>query len=473
MSDHTIASNTRGYNLPNADSLKNSLSPRKDVYGTPLAFELSTSTEDIFPLCEVVPQNPIPIIPSLNEPATYPTNLQYLMDYFVNGMSKSISCHRGIQDALCSTIVPMAKSTPYLETAVLALAAAHRQSAGITDPIDLLEKLRNQTVTRLRTAISSDIQSADQLLATALVLCMGEIVAPGSNTTSWRMHLSGASALLYASDSNGLSQISSTTRFLRRKHRALLAVALACCFKHHEGPMLTLDSVAEEGELDDLAGYSTELLPIFQAINDLDAPKTDSEEPLTWRCYPDLPHFDCSSHTAHKSHILYDRVQLLLRKRSSSPRQLDGLPTQVHHDLCLLDESYHHMATLQIYRRGSLSVPFNIIEEAKTRILTCLNLLTYETKACPAVAALPPLFVAGTFACCVESRDLVRTLLRRLWMHYGMGNARASMLYLETFWTFENSSEDLAKSSTITKPSPDGPGNPLSRYDIADDILPY
>lgn len=107
-------------------------------------------------------------------------------------------------------------------------------------------------------------------------------------------------------------------------------------------------------DLDDLAGFSSHLFPIFRAINNLSTLREDVG--FTCPCPPGPPHLECMSPVMHQSHILFDRVRSLLEERKSR----SNLPDQVRLDFELLDEAYHHLAILQIYVHGSLSVPLSL-----------------------------------------------------------------------------------------------------------------
>ncbi|EXJ86318.1 hypothetical protein A1O3_03269 [Capronia epimyces CBS 606.96] len=368
-----------------------------------------------------------------------------LFDYFVHGMSVSISCHKGIQDELCSAIVPMAVQVPHLLSAVLALAAAHRQTSGLFQGERRFEMMKGKSLQQLRSALDCfNPADNDQLLATTLILCMVEIISPNPSNASWRSHLHGAATLFAHRHTSSRSNLTSASSFLRRKYQALQAIALACGSRRYTGPILLSPAAETAAYIDDLAGFSTNLLPIFRAINDLESSHEMQESDFVCDDPPGPPHFDCHSPVEHQSHLLFDRIQEMLatQKLSRSQQNPGNLPQAIHHDFCLLDEAHHHMAILQVFRRGSLSVPRQVIDDSRRAILAILASISYHSTPCPAVAALPPLFVAGSFCTNPADRDKVRSLLKTLWVNFGMGNVRSCRTVLEKWWRQQDCAVD-------------------------------
>lgn len=343
----------------------------------------------------------------------------------------------------------MALQVPHLLSAVLALASAHRQSCGLVQGDGQFDLMRGKTLKQLRSAL--DIfkpTENDEILATTLILCMAEVVSPYSGTTSWRSHLQGAAVL---SARQGSGQSSSAT-FLRRKFQALQAMALVCGTKRYEGHVQPPSLSETDGRIDDLAGYSTKLLPIFQSIHDLGMLQPGDGSLFSCDSPPGLPHWGCSSQLEHQSHLLFDRVrELMLEREQSRSSDLSSIPQAIRHDLWLLDEAYHHMAILQIFQRGSLSVPHQFLEDSRSAILNCLGRMSYHSTPCPGVAVLPPLFVAGALCTSTADQNQVLSLLRTLWVNYGMANVRSCRSILESRW--KRQGQTLGSTVELTGPA--------------------
>jgi hypothetical protein len=391
-----------------------------------------------------------------------PQEFRSLLDYFVQGMTISISCHKGIQDEICSSILPMAMEVPHLLSAVLALAAAHRQPSGPAQEKCPFELMKGKSIKQLRSALDLfDPTESDQVLATTLILCMAEIISPDSGAASWRSHLHGAASLAACAPSS----TSSTSKFLRRKFQALQAVALACGSKSYEGEILLGQFEEAHARIDDLAGYSTSLLPIFKAINDLERSQEGQDVGFICHAPPGLPHFGCNSSVEHQSHLLFDRIQGLMAKRNLSPIQsTQGLSWAVRQELHLLDEAYHHMAILQVFRRGSLSVPRQMIEDSRRAILTCLAAMSFQRTPCPGVAALSPLFVAGSLCMDAADRDRVRGLLKTMWVNYGMANVISCRNVLEKWWKEQDDSRDRSTPFSFQSAGKGNTSVPSTQY---------
>lgn len=362
-----------------------------------------------------------------------------LLSYFLDGMSKVISCHDGVQGELCSAVLPIALATPHLLAAIMALAEAHRLSAGLqTDP-EGFERCRSKSIRLLRPAIGRG-EDSEAILATILMLCIAEIASPTTAVTGWQTHLRGASAILTTSLSS--SQVHNA--ILYRLYRSFQGVALACGMgmemKENDEDELSFpsDGMSMSDEFDDLAGFSTYLFPIFRAVHNLSTLSREDDGSFTCVSPPGVPHLECTSHVTHHSHILFDHIRTRLQERKSKAwsrvNARDDLPCRIRQDFDLLDEAYHHFALLQIHVNGSLSVPMSLYHESKSRLLSCLAAISYDRAPCPGVAALPPLFAAGCLACDPVEQDIVRDILRKLWVNFSMGNVPATKRFLEKLW---------------------------------------
>lgn len=409
---------------------------------------------------------------SLSNLSWIPRALRSLLDYFVHGMTRSMSCHKGIQDDICSSLIPMALDCPHLFAAVLSLAASHRQSVGLEQSCHQIEHLRSSSVKTLGVALRSPNSPANErTLATTLLLCMTDITA--GRTSSWRLHLGGAEILLNNLESTGHTSASSTLLFLRRLYVSLEAIAMSCGVQRYDGQETTLVEREEGTYVEDLCGFTTSLLPIFEEINGLDMTSTVHEicgQPLP------SPHFHCRSTLQHRSHILFDRVRGMIADRVMSFRSI-YLSQLERHDFFVLDEAYHYMALVQIYRRGDLTIPFQLVQEFVQKIIACISSLTFlDDRPCPAAGALPPLFIAGCAASTKPDREAVLELLTRLWTCFGMGNVRTAQRVLDRSWKLQ----DEATSSSPTREDVLSiysharfAGHPDIISDAEIDLLPY
>ncbi|KAJ9133726.1 hypothetical protein NKR23_g10559 [Pleurostoma richardsiae] len=365
-----------------------------------------------------------------------PARFRPLLDYFQHAVSRSLSCHEGIRRDICSAIIPISLQSPHLLAAVLCVSACHRQSAGLPQGYDEITQLRTTAIQSLNIALAcSDRGESEAALGTSLVLCMCEIVSPEAKRDTWRLHLSGASALLsklYAQRTSILRQPSSAIAFMKRIYLSLKAIALGCGMASYRfiGDEVPLDDGSLPGNdyIDDLAGFSTALLPIFNVINRLD--KSESNQRASCSVDADMP-----------VHLLIQRVRTMLAVRSHSTfRPTLVLPESTQTDFYLLDEAYHHMALLQLYRHAAPASPLYGGPDPATqvsvrRIISCISDMEIESLPCPGVATLPPLFTAGRAATAPQDRERILRLLDKVWGCFGMGNVVATREFLQRLWS--------------------------------------
>ncbi len=331
----------------------------------------------------------------------------------------------------------MALECSHLFAASLSLAASHRQSVGLEQSLLQIEYLRSASVKELRFALnSSDISKYDSAVATTLVLCMADIVAGGEKPDSWRVHLYGAGALLAGINRSRTSTRTPVEDFLKRLYVSINAIALSCGTRKFQ-PSRT--PTVEETYIDDLAGYSTKLLPIFEEINDLGSSMDGHAE-----C--DLEGDTLSYHSrqdlAYNSQLLFDRVRSMLAVRTPIFRAGLEVSTLAQRDLYTLDEAYHHMALLQICRRGSLTLSLSVIQQSVRRIVACVSSMAFLQEPCPCAAALPPFFIAGCAATVKEDQEIIFTLMDQLWACFGMSNVKTAQDILRRTWMPRSSNTD-------------------------------
>ena len=118
------------------------------------------------------------------------------------------------------------------------------------------------------------------------------------------------------------------------------------------------------------------------------------------------------------------------------------LSTFSQRDLYTVDEAYHHMALLQIYRRGSLLSSLSIVQKSVKRIVDCVSSMAFLQEPCPFAAALPPLFIAGCAATDKEDQENIFALMNQLWACFGMGNVKTAQEILKKTWMSRSSNTD-------------------------------
>lgn len=395
----------------------------------------------VSPMLSLDEELPLLESPVLSTPRSglelYPMTLRSknLLGYFQYGMSRSLSCHEGIQNDICSALIPMAMESSHLFAAMLCAAGSHRLSIGLENLDDVL-RLRSIAIHRLtETLTSSDPYNLISALATSLVLCMSEVVSPDATAGDWRVHLSGASALLKRLD--GSPQIDeSSTRYLRRFYASLRVIAAGCGISEGQG-LYEDDAMKKQDYIDDLAGFSTALVPVFESISKMD-------QAATSRSRDDDEAFDLTTTLLPQKLRLIERVRTMLLFRTTvlRPELNASLPMATKTDFGLLDEAYHHMALLQLYERVAGSQQGcdydTEIQTSVERIISCICAMDIIAKPCPAVATLPPLFAAGCSATLTHDRTRILGLLCQVRACFGMGNVTSTCRFLEKRWAHSN-----------------------------------
>ena len=358
-----------------------------------------------------------------------------LFDHFLAKMAPSISCHDTVRMEMCSTLVPMAASTPHLLAAIIYLGACHRHSLGLDTSRTEVEQLRLISVRRLRMALAAGgkICPRETTIAATLVLCIAEIVSGGSRPHAWRIHFEGAMSQLaqWTSISNTNT---SMTSFLKRFYTSIQSIAFAFSkFQYRKLPGLSeYDSISNTAYIDDLSGFSTSLLPVFEEINLLNARKRYSAHGIT----DNLSNNESAEVQEESCHLLVESVQRMLssRKHEFRPAIRKLLSSKAQRDFVSLDEAYHYMALLLLYERACWKVSDDVIRDSARKIISCVSQLSMVDPPCPVVAALPPLFVSGCHMRDDHGRGVVLNILHQMESHFGMGNVRSARTLLKKVW---------------------------------------
>ncbi|OJD25406.1 hypothetical protein ACJ73_03218 [Blastomyces percursus] len=378
-----------------------------------------------------------------------------LLDHFISSTTRALSCHKVVQQDFCAVLVPMALQTPYLLVALLSLAATHRVSLGLEQNLTELDILSTTSLNQLQRVLSQpNFHLDDAKIATTLTLCFTEIVSHGRSPGSWRLHLQGAAAMI----SEHLKTVkapldsvpSAATSLLWRWYFSMETVSLLCgnlSVPPSSRAGLLIQGIFERDEIDDLAGFPSSLVPIFKNINRLTMESSYAQNQsgninTTSTMQPPQP----SNSIGDRGHQIIDEVNVML-STAKEPRfrsDVDRTLTSVHRsDFTALDETYHHVALLQLYRRV-LNLPSSnpLVQTSVDQVIRRISSMHFLDEACPGVAVLQPLFSAGCEAFQEADRENIRILLRRMGLRYGMGNVRSALGFLEDLWYMRDANSD-------------------------------
>ncbi|KAH9828039.1 Fungal Zn2-Cys6 binuclear cluster domain-containing protein [Teratosphaeria destructans] len=376
-----------------------------------------------------IPRPPDPLI-------SLPLSLRELWDHAFRRSLPLLSTHQGSCDRLCATLFPLALGSPHLQAAITALAATHRRAAGLSTGPEV-PRLRFRSVRLLRDAIEGPLHPSEleKLLATALVLCLADLASSDGEALLFRTHLSGAACMIRQMERLGLAERKSATlRPLIRLYNSLQTVIHACAFRNFEESPVRATGDLDKPGVDDMTGFSTALIPIFKGVNQLHS-IVRSQQPFDCKGHYYSPVRYCKSLLEHHSQILFERVTAHMEFQRECGIMLSApLPANIANEITVLNEAWHHAALIQIWTHGELHSEQLSLHGEVDKIIALVQSLKIVAGPCPAIGAVPVLFIAGGVARADAQKDAIRALLRQMEACFGMGNVRSTMRYLETLW---------------------------------------
>ncbi|KAF8856224.1 hypothetical protein BDZ45DRAFT_745660 [Acephala macrosclerotiorum] len=184
--------------------------------------------------------------------------------------------------------------------------------------------------------------------------------------------------------------------------------------------------------IDDLTGFSTALLPIFDEINNLtNITNISRQSPAP------VEGSDFASFNQEACEILVDKGEEMVSNREPkfAPCIQGVLSPIAQFDFFILDEAYHYMALLQLHCRTSGFFCQKRIQRSVNAILACIKSMSFVDGPCPGAVVLPPLFTAGCHASNTDDRQSIMSLPHKSEMFFGMGNVKSASKTLKRLWT--------------------------------------
>lgn len=397
----------------------------------------------------------IEIRKSLHDLSALPPSQRLLLDHFMSCTTVSLSCHPIIQHDFCKVLMPMALQTPHLLAAILAFAGVHRIALGLPQSTSQLEFLKCVSLQQLRAVLTQPSSNlTDAVVATTLTLCTADIISDSRMPGSWRLHLEGTAAIISAhlqQVRDSPEALSSTASLLWRWYLSIEALSLLCgnlaiSPSPRSRMALQMRQIIKNNEIDDMAGFSASLIPVFGDINLL-----AQESSELWRRresqhqhqeqpppeddigVSDMPNELIRS----RCYQLINDVRRMLANHEPRFRPLvDASLSSLHKmDFVSLDETYHHVALLHLYRRV-LNLPSSsaLVQSSVSQIISRIGSMHFPPEPCPGVAVLQPVFTAGCEALEPAQQEDIRGLLSRIETRYGVGNAKSVRVFLEALW---------------------------------------
>ncbi|RDW79807.1 hypothetical protein BP6252_04445 [Coleophoma cylindrospora] len=376
-----------------------------------------------------------------------------LLHHFVNEASRITSCHSHVQKVLCQLVLPLAADSPALMYATLAWAGIHSvQQRGMIDnvsnPDAFIAGLKTQSLSRLRTELERpEKERMNALLATVRTLCQCEIHSGSDGTSTWRVHVEGAKAIMAAvknlqlGDGDRSINIRPEERLLYRWYDSLDSLA---ALTSSGNPANSENAIADfeyemqpdEIYLDDYNGYYTDLSMLLGKIG------------LAIRALREQSTFTGSPASMESVANFFElKLQKMMARDHNAlpkfyPGVIEKLTMQGIYEYALCNESYQQLALIHINRRlRSLASRTPVIQASVKKIIECVKAITPATGSSPLIVMATPLFTAGCEAH-GEDRDAVKELLLQLYSSLKIRNIKLALQVLEAYWAREVEEEN-------------------------------
>ncbi|PYI00527.1 hypothetical protein BO78DRAFT_438524 [Aspergillus sclerotiicarbonarius CBS 121057] len=315
-------------------------------------------------------------------------------------------------------LISAALDTPHLLYALLASACSHHgrlvgDSTGTSRTACL--KFTNRAISGLNSALSDRTQMLRAETAmTAMTLCTNDVC--NGNMHVWRMHLAGVMRLLTAF----LEQPSMADPFtlcLVKWFTTLDVLAGLSSSTSVTHGLLEHFLETCPSEVDDICGYSLELVPALTRIGQ-------------------LAHQDTLSHQDMQEAQMLDLTIRFLLDRAVPSSTLTTHGPELAHELQHTHLAFVHCALLHLHRRvQGFPRDHPAVRDDIRNILTAIQHIRPFSQA--NILILWPVFSAGCETTMPAERDLIHTRMTNM-RGLGMGNFTRARDMLEVFWAAES-----------------------------------
>ena len=175
-----------------------------------------------------------------------------------------------VQQEIRSTIVPMAIDTNHgfsLLASILSLASTHRRNLGLHQDTAEIEYWRDMSMGHLRRpGVQEDGNTENCFAATALMLCVRDIISDVERSFSWKLHLKGAFTVLNH-EAGHLSQAAQSARRVLIKLASSMQIRSLLPAQHSTQP--GPDSPRQHECVNELNGLPGGLVNVLRDIRSL------------------------------------------------------------------------------------------------------------------------------------------------------------------------------------------------------------
>lgn len=335
------------------------------------------------------------------------------------------------------TLVATAMETPHLLHALLAASCSHYARLVQKPSAHQLTVLKftNLAVAGLRAALADPTETLrPETAMTAMVLCTNDVC--NGNARTWKVHLSGVTQLLTALLARHKTADGDPDPFFLCLLKWFAALdILAGLSGTHEGCVndgqywnLTRNPNCGNGHVDEICGYSTQLMPLLARIGQL--ARRNVHEQSIFETYTE-PSSALSEELTHDAQDLETRIL-------SIANQVPSAATLAFHDQVLASELHNthlafiHSALLHLYRRVEL------LPKSHPKVRAQVTAILYNVQAIkpfsPANALiLWPIFSAGCETDDLQERQAIQTRMANM-QTMGLGNFTRARDALARYW---------------------------------------
>ncbi|KAJ5326350.1 uncharacterized protein N7506_009452 [Penicillium brevicompactum] len=317
-------------------------------------------------------------------------------------------------------LIASSLETPHLLYAILASACSHHSRLikdGTSNSKVSCLKFTNLSISSLRSALSNqDATLTAEAVTTAMALCTNDVC--NGNMQTWRTHLGGVMRLFAAFlDSQGRMRVDDPYVQCLVKWFTTMDIIAGLSGLTGGGVLSSDNGLLDrtfdqlEGNIDDICGYSLQLVPLLVRLSHM--VQHHYQSPL------DIP-----QEKVTESHLLELEILSLTRC---------GVPDISNHaELQSTHLAFVHSALLHLHRRVQL-LPKNheIVKADLSNIVNAVKQIPPSSSA--NILILWPVFSAGCETDDIEERNFIHRRMGDMESH-GLGNFTRARGLLNTFW---------------------------------------
>ncbi|KAF4464885.1 cytochrome P450 4ac1 [Fusarium albosuccineum] len=387
-------------------------------------------TRDYNTVTTVSPPREIPLLPPMD---------QYLFQFYLAETMRLTVPSSYARTEICRFLVPMSIQQPSLLYAVMAFAAVHLSAIGKlpNNSEYLINILQCTSIQHLRHLLADQNPVAKAVaLATARTLCQAQIYG---GTSSWRVHLNGARAILQSSHfknqlTNGCACSSTDAAFLSSWFNNAEGLAALSPTGLVNGQLEGICRTSPSVYFDMFGGVMSDLPDLFREVGALvkearRRKRHDTSQPSI------LSETDIRLEAERLTREILSKLErdgvenLALRP--------DLLLTLSMNDICdyaLSNAGFLYNALLHIYCGvRDLSPSAAEVEFCVSQIIRCAEDMTYSAGLSPRVLLVAPLFTAGICATSA-AQSSIRSALEDIGKWMRTPHLKKTLAFLERIW---------------------------------------